>query len=146
MADYITNRLLTYCATHSWKIELPLILILFKIPQLVPITHSAVRRAITNNIGILIWESSSINAYTARISYHLPLLFYIQNHQSIRSVKNKTYHNHKAKTLIDASNTDVLTHHPIQAQLNGLPKKWQDQCESHGVHCFYWYTSSIHSY
>ena len=76
---YITNRILAYCATHIWKIALLLLLIWFHISLLVPITHSVVRRALTNNTDTLIWASGSVDAYTTRIFYHLPLIFCVSN-------------------------------------------------------------------
>ena len=77
--EYITNRLLTYCATHIWKIALLLLLIWFQISRLVPVTHSAVRRVLTKNTDTLICASSSVDACTKIIFYHLPLLLFVSN-------------------------------------------------------------------
>ena len=76
---YITNKLLTYCATHGWKIALLLLLILSQISWLVPVTHLSVRQALTKNTDTLICASSSVNACTARVFYHPPLLFFVSN-------------------------------------------------------------------
>ena len=87
--EYTTNSILTYFPTHSWKIAL--LLIWLQIPRLVPIIHSAVRRALTNNTDTLICASSSVDACTVRIFYHLYLIFFVSNIIS-QSVQSKITH------------------------------------------------------
>ena len=109
------NRILTYCATHRWKISLPIIIILFQIPRLAPVTHSSVRQAIDNNTNTLICASTSVDACTAIIFYQPPLIFFVSNTVSqLHSGKNNKFHNHKAQNLIDTSDLDVLTPIPFE--------------------------------
>ena len=89
--EYITNRLLTYCATHSWKIALLLLLIWFQISWLVHVTHLAGIRALAENTDTLICASSSVETCTARIFYHPPLLFFVSKTIG-QSVQEKITH------------------------------------------------------
>ena len=88
-SSYITNSLPTYYATHSLKFALLLLIIWFQISQLVPLSHSEVRRSPTKNTDTFIFASSSVNTCTAIIFYHPPLILFVSNNSG-RSFQSKT--------------------------------------------------------
>ena len=96
--EYITNRILTCCADHSWKFALLLLLILFQIAWLVPVTFLSARQDFTKNNDTIVCASSRGNACSKIIFYHMSLLF-LQSNTIGQYVKEKITHsaitNHK---------------------------------------------------